>query len=149
MKRLTTLFLSLSALAALGDEAVHVEYSIRTPLPRRNLTLAPSGNEYYVSIRGDDRNPGTREKPFRNIQRFADIAQPGDICLVREGTYRETVRPKNGGRTGDPIRYVAYPAEKVTISGTEAITGPWSVYRGTSIEPRWIETSSNCSWTGR
>ena len=41
------------------DETVHVEYSIRTPIPRRNLKLAPSGTEYYVSVQGDDRNPGT------------------------------------------------------------------------------------------
>lgn len=107
-----------------------VEYSIRTPIPRRNLKLAPSGNEYYVSVAGDDQNPGTMDKPFRHIQRFADIAQPGDICLVREGTYRETVRPQNGGKTGDPIRYVAYPGETVTLSGTEPIAGEWTVYQG-------------------
>lgn len=119
----------LSPCWAADDAAVHVEYSIRTPIPRRNLKLAPSGNEYYVSVQGDDQNPGTRDEPFRNIQRFADIARPGDICLVRKGTYRETVRPKNGGRVGDPIRYVAYPGEKVTISGTELISGQWSLYK--------------------
>jgi len=118
------------------DEAVHVEYSIRTPLPRRNLKLVPSGTEYYVSVKGNDENPGTREKPFRHIQKFADIAQPGDLCLVREGIYRETVRPKNSGRTGDPIRYVAYPGEKVTLSGTELITGEWSKYKGSIYQTK-------------
>lgn len=116
-----------------------VEYSIRTPIPRRNLKLDLSGNQYYVSVEGNDQNPGTMEKPFRNIQRFADIAQPGDVCLVREGTYRETVRPKNGGRTGDPIRYVAYPGEKVTISGTQALVGEWTVYKG-SIYQMKVDT---------
>ncbi len=106
-----------------------VEYSIRTPIQRRNLKLALSGTAYYVSVAGDDQNTGTREEPFRHIQKFADIARPGDICLVREGTYRETVRSKNGGRVGDPIRYVAYPGEKVTLSGTEPITGQWSIYK--------------------
>jgi len=72
-----------SAVAMEGDV---VEYSIRTPIQRRHLKLAPSGTAYYVSVAGDDQNPGTREKPFRHIQKFADIAQPGDICLVREGT---------------------------------------------------------------
>ena len=113
-----------------------MEDSIRIPIPRRHLTLARSGNEYYVSVQGADRNPGTRQEPSRNIQRFADIAQPGDICLVREGTYRETVQPKNGGRTGDPIRYVAYPGEKITISGTEAITSSWSVYQGSIYQTK-------------
>ena len=106
-----------------------VEYSIRTPIKRRNLRLDISGQKYYVSVKGSDQNPGNKEKPFRNIQRFADIAQPGDVCYVREGTYRETVRPKNGGRSGDPIRYVAYPGEKVTISGTEALEGEWTLFK--------------------
>jgi len=128
---LVFLLLAIGALlsGAADDEAVIVEYSIRTPIARRNLKLAPSGKAYYVSVKGDDQNLGMREAPFRTIQRFADIARPGDICLVRAGTYRETVRPNNGGRVGDPIRYIAYPGEKVTISGTEPITGQWSLYK--------------------
>lgn len=107
-----------------------VEYSIRTSLPRRNLKLIPSGVEYYVSTKGNNQNPGTIERPFRTIQKCADLMQPGDICLVREGVYRETVRPKKGGIKGDPIRYVAYPGEKVTLSGTKIITGNWQKHRG-------------------
>jgi len=144
MKKFTSILSLLAILAIIipvqlqgqASEAEWVEYSVRTPIPRRNLKLPPSGTEYYVSLKGNDQNPGTREKPFRHIQKFADIAQPGDLCLVREGTYRETVRPKNSGRTGDPIRYVAYPGEKVTISGTEAITGKWSKYKGSIYQTR-------------
>ena len=62
------------------DEAVHVEYPIRTPIPRRYLKLAPSRSEYYVSVLGYDRNPGTRDAPACNIERFIDIVRPGDIC---------------------------------------------------------------------
>jgi len=118
------------------DEAIPVEFSIRTPIARRILMVVPTGTEYFVSPQGNDQNPGTKEEPFRHIQRCADIAQPGDICFVREGIYRETVRPKSSGRTGDPIRYVAYPREKVTISGTEPITGEWSVYKGSIYQTK-------------
>lgn len=106
-----------------------VDFSIRTPIERRFLKVVPTGKNYYVSTKGNDRNPGTIEKPFRRIQRFADLAEPGDTCYVREGTYRETVRPKRGGKQRNPIVYVAYPGEKVVLSGTEPITGKWSVYR--------------------
>ncbi|MEX0321871.1 MAG: hypothetical protein AB3N63_06905 [Puniceicoccaceae bacterium] len=106
-----------------------VEYSVRTPIPRRILKLEISGTEYYVSEKGSDQNPGTLEQPFRTIQKFADIAEAGDVCLIRGGTYREAVVPKNSGRTGDPIRYVAYPGEKVAINGTEAVTGKWNKYK--------------------
>jgi hypothetical protein len=118
------------------DEAVHVEYSIRTPVLRRYMKLEPTGTEYYVSVQGDDQNPGTKDEPFQHIQKFADIAQPGDICLVRKGIYRETVQPKSSGLRGDPILYVAYPGEKVTISGTEPVTGKWSKYKGSIYQIR-------------
>lgn len=117
-------------LTAQTDKAEHVEYSIRTSIARRYLKLDPAGTFYYVSIQGDDQNSGTKEEPFRHIQKFADLAQPGDVCFVRAGTYQETVVPKNSGRRGDPIRYVAFPGEKVTISGTEVIEGKWSKYKG-------------------
>ena len=89
--KIFTIFLSVLAILSIiipvqlqgqASEAEWVEYSVRTPIPRRNLKLPPSGTEYYVSLKGNDQNPGTREKPFRHIQKFADIAQPGDLCLV-------------------------------------------------------------------
>jgi hypothetical protein len=85
-----------------GSKSDVVEFSIRTLIPRRFLKVDSTGTEYYVSPSGDDNHPGTRDRPFRHIQRCADIAQPGDTCFVRKGTYRETVRPKNGGRTRPP-----------------------------------------------
>ena len=116
-----------------GDERDVVEYSVRTPIARRFLKVDPSGRAYYVSPNGDDGNPGTMEAPFRTIQRCADIAQAGDTCFVREGTYRETVRPKHGGRVRDPIRYVAYPGEKVILNGTDVVRGEWTAYRGRDL----------------
>ena len=59
------------------DKAVRVEYSIRTPIPRRILPVVAIGAKYYVSTHGSDQNPGTKEKPFRHIQKCADIMMPG------------------------------------------------------------------------
>ena len=44
---------------------------------------------YHVAKQGDDKNPGTREKPFLTIQRAADLAGPGEKIIVHEGEYRE------------------------------------------------------------
>jgi hypothetical protein len=55
---------------------------------------------------------------------------PGDICAVRGGSYRETVRPLRSGEAGQPIRFRAYPGEFVTLSGTERVTGPWIIHQG-------------------
>ena len=94
------------------------------------LWLAARGAEYYVAPYGSDQNPGTKTRPFRSIQAAADRMVAGDTCFLRGGIYRETVRPKNSGRRGQPIRFIAYPGEVVVLSGTEPIKGQWSVYRG-------------------
>ncbi|OPZ16546.1 MAG: hypothetical protein BWZ10_01405 [candidate division BRC1 bacterium ADurb.BinA364] len=86
--------------------------------------------EYYVSEAGSDDGPGSLDKPFRTIQRAAEKMEPGDVCLVRGGIYRETVRPPRGGEPGKPIRFRAYPGETVTLSGLEAVPGPWTLHRG-------------------
>jgi len=143
MKKFTSILSLLAILAIIipaqlqgqTTDAEWVEYSIRTPLARRYLNVSVK-SVYYVSIEGNDQNPGTKEMPFRNIQKCADIMQPGDVCYVREGSYRETVRPKNGGERRYPIHYVAYPGEKVTLNGTEPITGKWSRYKGSIYQTK-------------
>jgi hypothetical protein len=85
--------------------------------------------EYYVALTGNDRNPGTMEKPLRTIQQGVDRLMPGDICFVREGTYRETVRLRRSGTAAQPIRVQAMPGEVVVISGTEVLSGKWTKHR--------------------
>jgi len=45
------------------------------------------GSEFYVSPSGDDRNPGTRVKPFRTLERARDavreMKKSGQITRVR------------------------------------------------------------------
>ena len=43
------------------------------------LSLA---DEFYVSIRGNDENDGTKNNPFRTIQAAANVAYPGDVITV-------------------------------------------------------------------
>lgn len=52
---------------------------------------------YHVSVQGNDFSAGTKEAPFRTINRAAAVATPGDTVQVHEGTYREWVDPQNGG----------------------------------------------------
>jgi hypothetical protein len=94
---------------------------------------------YFVSSQGSDNNPGTIKQPFKTIQKCADAVQPGSTCWIREGTYRETVRPLTSGSDKEPITFAAYKSEQVTISGTEVVTD-WSpdrdaVYRAKAKLP--------------
>ena len=93
------------------------------------LGAAPDAREFHVSLSGDDSNPGTKEAPFRTIQRAAGLAQPGDVITVHEGVYRERVNPPRGGESdAKRIVYRAAPGEKVEIRGSE-IAKKWVAVR--------------------
>lgn len=82
------------------------------------LTSARAG-EYFVSAGGNDAQPGTREQPFRTLQRAADVMSPGDTCTVGAGVYRETVRPRRSGTYDQPLRFVGATGETAVISGAD------------------------------
>ncbi len=88
--------------------------------------------EYHVDARvGSDAYPGTKERPFATIQKAAEVMQPGDVCRVHEGIYRETVRPPRSGAPGAPLRFEAWNGEEVTITGTERISAAeWKPFEG-------------------
>ncbi len=86
-----------------------------TPLGAADLHVAPAGN---------DRNPGSPAAPLRTIQRAAELAQPGDVITVHEGTYRERIAPPRGGESdARRIVYQAEAGEKVEIKGSEIVKG--------------------------
>jgi len=93
------------------------------------VLLASAGigrtTEYSVSPRGGDSGPGSASRPFQTIQAAADVMKVGDVCIIRAGVYRQTVRVKTSG-----IRFTAAPGEKVTISGANPIESKWSVHKG-------------------
>jgi len=85
--------------------------------------------EYHVAPEGDDANPGTKTKPFATIQCAADRMKAGDTCLVRAGTYAETVRPARSGEPGAPIVFRNWPGERPRVVGTDPVTG-WTRDQG-------------------
>lgn len=102
----------------------------RTSLTTRVLAAAlmaavvPSrAATYFVSISaGDDaRSPAraqTLDQPWKTLQRAADLMQPGDVCLVAGGTYRESVRLKSDG-----VTFLAAKGEVPVVSGCEMVSG--------------------------
>ena len=84
---------------------------------------------YYVSPNGDDLDEGSINSPLKTIQKAADIMVAGDVCYIRAGIYRETVKPKNSGAPGSPITFLPYNNENVTITGTDRISA-WQVHEG-------------------
>ncbi|WP_369147899.1 RICIN domain-containing protein [Streptomyces sp. R44] len=96
---------------------------------------AAAGTTYYVSPTGRDSNPGSSSSPFKTIQRCADVAVGGDTCLIRGGTYRETVTPPRSGTSTAPITFASAPGATVTVDGTDTVTG-WALASGKIYKAR-------------
>jgi hypothetical protein len=95
-----------------------------TPLESEAYT-----NRLYIATTGADTNTGTLYYPFRTIQKCAAMATPGTICLVRAGTYRETIKPSQSGTAALPILFKPYNNEKVLLSGADVVKN-WSASSG-------------------
>jgi regulation of enolase protein 1 (concanavalin A-like superfamily) len=90
------------------------------------LAPPPPARLFWVAQRhpaASDSNPGSQDLPWRTISRAAQLLQPGDVVIVRAGTYREAVVPARGGTdAAHRITYAAYPGEQVVISGADLLT---------------------------
>jgi hypothetical protein len=84
---------------------------------------------YYVDngdTKADDNGPGTKTRPFRTINKAAQLLQPGERVVIASGVYRECVRPARGGTSpSEMISYEAAPGAKVVIKGSEVLKDSW------------------------
>lgn len=93
------------------------------------LNRCAAAETYFVAPTGSDANRGTRQAPFRTIQKAADIMKAGDVCHVRGGIYRESVRPAGSGKRHNPITFRASSRRPVVVSGADPVSG-WTLKRG-------------------
>ncbi len=98
------------------------------PQPPQPQPPAPSSTR-YVATDGLDANPGTLEKPYRTIQKCASSAKALEVCAIRAGTYRETVKPNAG------VRFEPYQREIVTVDGSDPVGG-WTLHAGSIYQAR-------------
>ena len=73
---------------------------------------------YFVSLTGDDSNPGTSTgQPFRHVQRGVDkLKDPGDVLQIREGVYVESVVVDKLGKDNDSAIIIkAFDGEDAVI----------------------------------
>jgi hypothetical protein len=101
----------------------------------------------FVAPTGADNNPGTRERPFKTVQKCAQVVKPGETCYLRAGVYRESVRPSQSGTTEKPIIFAAYENEDVTISGADLVQN-WSPFRNSIYQAKLTLPISGYSDTG-
>ena len=83
----------------------------------------PAPSTRYIATDGLDANSGTFDKPYRTIQKCASSAKALEVCAIRAGTYRETVKPNAG------VRFEPYQHEIVTVDGSDPVGG-WTLHAG-------------------
>lgn len=61
---------------------------------------------YHVSPTGDDASDGSRAKPWKTIQKAADMMKAGDRVIIAPGVYHERITAKASGQAGAFISYI-------------------------------------------
>ncbi|WP_010182995.1 choice-of-anchor Q domain-containing protein [Aquimarina agarilytica] len=79
-----------------------------------------SAKNYYVATNGSDGNPGTENRPFKTIQKAANLVNPGDVVLIKRGIYRDKIQIRRSGTNGNRIIFKAFPGDELRaiIEGT-------------------------------
>jgi hypothetical protein len=92
----------------------------------REVSRSPMAQVYFVSPRGDDDDPGTRERPWATLQHAAAVLGPGDRVEIRRGTYRidTPIAPRRSGTAEAWIEYVAHEGERVVIDASNVPVPP-------------------------
>ncbi len=89
-----------------------------------------ASTRYVDPVHGHDDDPGTKEKPWRTIQRSLPRLVPGATLCLRGGTYYENLYCSVVGTKEAPITICGYPGETVVIDGgfSEFQTDPASAW---------------------
>lgn len=79
-----------------------------------------AGKTYYVSTTGNDKWPGTKQKPFATFLYAMYKLKPGDTLYIRGGVYTEQMKiPKRtSGTASKYITICSMPGEQAIIDGT-------------------------------
>lgn len=124
------------------DGNIWGELAAKPSSSRSANSLLPDGTEfvlweqpltfsktYYVdntSPSADDNGPGDKARPFRTINKAAQLLQAGERVVIAAGIYRECVRPARGGTSPTQmISYEAAPGAKVYIKGSDVLKDDW------------------------
>ena len=89
-------------------------------------SLSAFSTNYYVATTGNDSHAGTSISPFLTIQHAADVVNPGDSVIVKDGVYSTTqdigISIMTSGTSGSPITFKAEHKSGAIIDGSSYTT---------------------------
>lgn len=100
-----------------------------------SLAVTPSSYSatYYVSPTGSDSNAGDSDQPWSTIQKCADSLNPGDICIVKPGNYREHITIVRSGSNDSSIEIRAEVKHETVINGSLSVSGNYVKLNGFKV----------------
>jgi len=90
------------------------------------LSSSAAATEYFVNPQGSDSASGSREAPWKTIQKAAETMGPGDLVFIAAGLYHESITTvRDGDAERGPISFAALGDGNPVIdgSGLEEETG--------------------------
>jgi uncharacterized protein YjdB len=105
------------------------------PAAADEAVAKPTGKSLYIATNGNDTNNGSKNHPFKTLEKARDAIRKlkakdglpagGVTVYLREGRYERSgsfdLNEQDSGEAGKPIKYTAYPGEKVILSGSKRI----------------------------
>ena len=88
-------------------------------------SITAHATTYFVATTGNNRNPGTEDRPWRTIGKAVDTMVAGDTTYVRGGIYNTetTILFKVSGTAAAPIKLLNYPGESPVIDWVDQQVG--------------------------
>lgn len=111
----TTYYVRAYAITTYNSEPVYGEEKTFTTEEAVEIPDEIKGDEIFCSPDGDDSTAdGSEAKPFYDLQKAVDIAQPGDRIWMKAGTYVYNKRINVNDRNGEPDKFIevfVYPKD--------------------------------------
>ncbi|WP_017472922.1 right-handed parallel beta-helix repeat-containing protein [Amphibacillus jilinensis] len=91
---------------------------LATTASEQTLPIPDGKQTFYIASDGSDHGSGTEGSPFATLQHAVNLAEPGDVFVIRGGTYYEDTRIdiNRSGTPDKPITIIAYPDEIPTFN---------------------------------
>lgn len=132
-----------------NKQTVSTTTTIKKDVPGKNekVSTAPvsSLDGKFVTEKGNDKNPGTQEAPWKSLQKGINNLNPGETLWVGDGTYTEHTNGSahyiiNNPNASDWKRIKAIPGTNPKIVATKTsgveIAGNYVEFSGFTIEGR-------------
>ncbi len=101
-----------------------------------------AAKEIHVDQRHTNGGDGSAKNPFTTIAQAAILVEPGDVCFIHQGIYREVLCPQKSGTASKPIIFKAFGNDVVIISATDEVKG-WEPYKDHIFVKKGVEMTMN------